>query len=256
MTNLIVVAVLVVIVVGAVAVYLAMRGPGAATYKVSGYVKTEGTALPDATVTIDGKSAVTDSNGYYEITGLEGNKSYTLSVSKNNYTSTSVAVSVGSQDAQVSDIGLKAGTTLPLTAIKSALATLAHASADNVDICFCDIAAQTDNYAVGAVVNRQKSYVFFYQESTSGITVENEYTATGAALTAMATITLKNVTSRFTSYNKINKIVPFDISQKGAAYSFNYFDGYDGILQRWGFGTANLDNNQDIPDNMMTHSWI
>jgi hypothetical protein len=254
MTNLIVVAVLVVVVVGAVAVYLAMRGPsGAATYKVSGYVKTEGTALPDATVTIDGKSAVTDSNGYYEITGLEGNKSYVLTVSKTGYESSGASVQVGSQDAQVTDISLKAAAvTLPLTAVKNALAAQEGVSADNVDIYFCVAAAQTDNYAVGAVVNRQKSLVFFYVESTSGITVENQYTATGAALTAMATITTKQTISRFTGY----KIVPFDITQKGAAYSFNYYDGYDGILQRWGFGTANLDASGNIPENMMTHSWI
>jgi len=253
MTNLIVVAVLVVIVVGAVAVYLAVRGPGVATYKVTGYVKTDGTALPDATVTIDGKSAVTDSNGYYEVTGLEGNKSYALTVGKTGYEGSGASVQVGSQDAQVADISLKAaGVTLPLTAIKSALATQEGVSADNVDICFCVAAAQTDNYAVGAVVSRQKSLVFFYKESTSGITVENQYTATGAALTAMTTITTKQTISRFTGY----KIVPFDITQKGAAYAFNYFDGYDGILQRWGFGTANLDAAGNIPENMMTHSWI
>jgi len=121
-----------------------------------------------------------------------------------------------------------------------------------VDICFCVAAAQTDNYAVGAVVSRQKSLVFFYVESTSGITVENQYTATGAALTAMTTITTKQTISRFTGY----KIVPFDITQKGASYAFNYFDGYDGILQRWGFGIANLDAAGNIPENMMTHSWI
>lgn len=242
-----------VVVVGVVAVYLGIRGPGVTTYRVSGYVKTDGTALPGATVTIDGKSAMTNSDGYYEIAGLEGNKSYALIVSKTGYENTSAVVQVGSQDVQADNINLKAAeVALPLTAITSALAAQEDVSADNVDIYFCVAAAQTDNYAVGAVVNKQKSLVFFYIESSGEITVENQYTATDNVLAAMTTITTKQTISRFTGY----RIVPFNITQKGAAYSFNYFDGYDEILRRWGFGTATLGADGNIALENMIHTWI
>lgn len=242
----------------AVVVFLGAQyvAPAAATYKISGYVKTSGgIALPSATVTLDGKSAITDSNGYYEFTGLEGNKSYSLAVSSSGYESSSATVQLGTQNEQADDITLKiAEVTKPLAAIKSALATQESVSTDNVKLYFCEQAAVSDNWAAGAVINQQKSMVIFYLESTGGVTVENSYTAaTTDEQSVMSTLAEKQIFSRFTN----NEIVPFNIVKQGSTYTFDYYDGYVGYYQQqWGFGTAVMDENGDVPEDNMTHAWI
>lgn len=239
-----------------VVVYLGMQyvPPAAETYKISGYVKTDGVALPDVTMTLDRKSAITDSTGYYEFTGLEGNKSYVLAVSKSGYENYNTTVQLGTQDKQIDDITLKtAGVEMPLAAIKSALATQEGVSADNVELYFCVQAAETDNYAAGAVINRQKSRMIFYLESTDEVTVVYSYTATTAdEQSAMNTLAQKYTLSRFTG----NRIVPFNLVKQDSTYTFGYYDGYDMYLKRWGFGSAVLDADGNIPEENMTHAWI
>lgn len=238
-----------------VAVYLGIQyAPPAETYKISGYVKTDGVALKDASVTIDGKLAVTDSNGYFEITGLEGNKSYTFAVSRSGYESYSATVQLGNQDKQVDEITLKIlEVEMPLTAIKNALATRESVPVDNMELYFCVKAAETDNFVAGAIINNRKSTVFFYIESTNTIIAENEYTATtDDEQAAIDKFIVKKPISRFTGH----KIVPFNFVKKGAAYSFHYYDGYDMYLRRWGFGIANMDAAGNIPPENMTHTWI
>jgi hypothetical protein len=75
------------------------------TYKIFGWVKSEGVPIANAQVTLDGRSTTTDENGYYEFTGLGGNRSYTIEVSAEGYESYSKTVSVGTADEQ-SDVGL------------------------------------------------------------------------------------------------------------------------------------------------------
>lgn len=246
-------AAIVVIIICAVVIYLRTQYAPAG-YKISGYVKTDGTALPGATVTVGGKSATTDSNGYYEITGLEGNKSYTLTVSKLGYESYSATIQLGTQDKQLDEIILKIlEVEMPLTAIRNALAIREGVPVDNVELYFCVKAAETDNFAIGAIINNRKSIVFFYIESTNTITAENEYTATTSDEQAvMDKFVVKKPISKFTGH----KIVPFTFVKRGTAYSFNYYDGYDMYLRRWGFGTANMDAAGNIPPENMTHSWI
>jgi hypothetical protein len=77
----------------------------APTYKVFGWVKSEGVPVADAQVTLDGQSTTTDVNGYYEFRGLEGNRSYTVEVNAEGYKSYSKAVSVGTADEQL-DVSL------------------------------------------------------------------------------------------------------------------------------------------------------
>lgn len=245
----------------AVVVYLGTQyvPPGvvtpAATYKISGYVYTGGTPLSGVDITLDGQSDTTDANGYYEFTGLEGNKSYSLATSKSGYESSSVAVQLGTQDKQAEDITLKtAEITLPLAAIKSALATQEGVSTDNVELYFTVQAAQTDNYATGAVINRQKSMVIFYLESTAGITIVDNYTAeTPDEQAAMENLAEKQILSR---YSHGYRIVPFNIVKQDSTYTFDYYDDYDMWLKRWGFGTAVIDENGDVPEENMIHSWI
>lgn len=72
---------------------------------------------------------------------------------------------------------------------------------------------ENDNYAVGAVVDNQKSIVFIYVESTNTIVtpVENEYTVTtGDEQTAMAKFIVKKPLSRITGH----KMVPSTSSGK------------------------------------------
>ncbi len=250
-------AVVVIIVVGVVAVYFVMQYAPAAAYKVSGYVKTDGTALPGVSVTLDGKSATTDANGYYEFTGLEGDKSYTLVVSKSGYESYSANIQVGTQDKVVDEISLKTEEiAMPLAAIRSALATREGVSTSSVELYFCVQAAETDNYAVGAVIDNQKSIVFIYVESTSTIVVENEDDMTTSdEQEAMAKFIVKKPLSRVTGH----KMVPFNFVKKGNAYSFNYYDGWEGPYpwtRYWGFGVATMDADGNIPENNMTHTWI
>jgi len=256
MNKLIVCAVVVVAIVCVVAVFLGLQytPSSAGGYKISGYVKSGGTALSGATVTLGGSTATTDANGYYEFTGLTGSSSYTLSISKTGYESYSGTVQLGTEDKVVSDITVKSvEAEMPLTEIKSALATRESVSADNVEVYFCVLADESDNYATGAVINEQDSVVFIYTESTGGIVEENSYTPTTAAeLAGMDIVVTKQPISRWTGY----KVVPLDISSKGTGYSFNYYDGYDSILKMWGFGTANINSSGNIPDENMTHTWI
>ncbi len=236
-----------------VAVYFVVKP--AKTYKISGYVKTDGVALAGATVTLDGKSAVTDVNGYYEFTSLEGSKSYSLSVTKSRYESHSETIQLGVEDKQVSEITLKAvAVEMPLTEITSALASREGVPADNVELYFCVQAAENDNFAVGAVISEQTSIVFIFTKSTNGIAVENEpYTATTSdERQAMSILVYKKPLSRFTG----RKIVPFNFVKLNNTYSFDYYDGYDMYLRRWGFGSAILDASGNIPEENMTHSWI
>jgi len=85
----------------------AIGGPPAErTHKISGYIKSEGVPVAGATVTADGKSAMTSDNGYFEINGLEGNKSYNLTVSATGYGTYSRTVSVGTADNALADISI------------------------------------------------------------------------------------------------------------------------------------------------------
>jgi hypothetical protein len=77
----------------------------APTYKVFGWVKSEGVPVANAQVVLDGQPTTTDENGYYEFTGLEGNRSYELTVSAEGYEAYSETVSVGAADVQC-DISL------------------------------------------------------------------------------------------------------------------------------------------------------
>jgi len=256
MNKLIICAAVVIVIVCAVVVFLAVQytPPSAAgNYKISGNVKTSGAALSGATVTLNAQTTTTDANGYYEFTGLAGNSSYTLSVSKSGYENYSGTVQVGTGNTAVSDITLKATeVTAPSAAIKSALATMESTSSENVDIYFSMPASESDNFAVGAVVNRRVSVVFIYTESTGGISVENRYVPTTAdELAGMNIIVTKQPLSRYVTNSKI---VPSNFVKKGAAYSFNYYDGYYPYINQWGFGTANINASGDIPEENMTHT--
>jgi hypothetical protein len=77
----------------------------APTYKVFGWVKSEGVPVANAQVTLDGQSTTTDENGYYEFAGLGGNRSYSIEVRAEGYESYSETVYVGTADNQL-DIGL------------------------------------------------------------------------------------------------------------------------------------------------------
>lgn len=256
MNKLIICAAVVIVIVCAVVVFLSLQytPPSAAGYKISGYVKSGGTALSGATVTLGGSTTTTDANGYYEFTGLTGNNSYALSISKTGYESYSGTVQLGTEDKVVSEITLKSTeVAMPLTEIKSALATMESVSADNVEIYFCVLADESDNYAAGAVINERDSVVFIYTQSTGGIVEENNYAPTTPdGIAGMDIVVTKQPISRWTGY----KIVPSDFVQKGAAYSFNFYDGYDSILKMWGFGIANINAAGNIPDENMSHTWI
>ncbi len=258
-------AVVVIVIVSVVAVYLGMQyvTPTADTYKISGYVKTDGVALSGAAVTLDGESTTTNSDGYFEFTGLEGNKSYSLSVSKSGYESYNATIQLGTQDLQVSEISLKAEeVAMPLAAIKSVIATRESVSTDNVEVYFCvpSERVENENFATGVVVSDQKSIVFIYNQTTGTITVENEYTATTSdELQAMSTIVLKDVTSPYAQdhlgHFNVNKIVPFGIVKTDGSYTFNYYDGYvEYPVDLWGHGTATLDENGEVT--FITHEWI
>lgn len=228
---------------------------GAATYKISGYVKdSDGSVLEGVKVVLDGKTQYTDTSGYYEFTGLEGNKSYSLATSKSGYEDHSTTVQLGTQDKQADDISVKTeSVAAPQSAIKSAIATQYTVSTDNVEIYWWAQAAETDNWAAGAVVNEQKSVVVFYLESADGLTVENSYdAATGDEQTAMSTLAGKTVLSRYTS----KRIVPFNIVKQDSTYTFDYYHGYDGILKKWRVGAAVMDENGDVPEDNMTDGWI
>ncbi len=247
------------------AIYLGTRPPEVTppevTYKIYGYVKTDGVAVAGATVTLDGQSATTDSSGYYEFIGLEGDESYSLSVTKSGYESHSETVQLGVEDKQVSEITLKeVGVEMPLTEITNALASREGVSAENVELYFCVRAAENDNFAVGAVVSEQNSIVFIYDNRTGGITVENEYTATTSdELQAMSIIVSKKPTSPYAEdhlgHLNVNKIVPFNFVKTDSTYTFDYYDGWKGIyIPGWGFGNAIIDADNNV--SILTHGWI
>ncbi len=263
--NRIIGAIVVIAIVGVVAVYLSMQyAPSAVgTYKISGYVKTDGVALSEAAITLDGESTTTDSSGYFEFTGLESNKSYALSVSKSGYESYNTTILLETQDLQFSEISLKAeGIEMPLAAIKSAVATREGVSTDNVEVYFCVPSERVDNenFAAGVVVSDQKSIVFIYNQTAGTIIVENEYTAsTSDELQAMSTIALKDVASPYAQdhlgHFNVNKIVPFGIVKTNGSYTFDYYDGYvEYPVDLWGHGTATLSASGDVT--FTTHEWI
>ncbi len=241
-----------------VVVYLGMQyAPPAvvtpATYKISGYVYTDGAALEGVQVVLDGKTTYTNSSGYYEFTGLTGNKSYSLATSKSGYEDYSTTVQLGTQDKQAEDVPVKTvSITAPLSAIKSAITDMG-VSTDNVEIYWAVQAAETDNWAAGAVVNQQKSMLVFYLESTGTLSVENSYDATTAdEQSAMSTLAGKTVLSRYTNY----RIVPFDIVKQDNTYTFDYYHGYDKSFKWWRTGTAVMDENGNVPEDNMEDGWI
>jgi len=151
---------------------------------------------------------------------------------------------------------------MPLARVRSAVASREDVSQDNVEVYFCVPAEliENENFAVGVVVNDQKSIVFLYDNSTNEITVENEYTASpGDELQAMSIIILKDVTSPFAQDHlgrfNVNKIVPFGIVKVGNTYELNYYDGYTGYpVNSWGYGSAVLDENEQV--SIINHAWI
>ena len=92
-------------------------------YKVFGWVKSGGTAIAGAQVKLDGRSTTTDENGYYEFTGLEGNKSYDIAVSAQGYGTCTGTTSVGAADVQ-SNIDLVKVAEAPILLIAVALAVV------------------------------------------------------------------------------------------------------------------------------------
>lgn len=152
---------------------------------------------------------------------------------------------------------------MPLARVKSAVASREGVAQEDVEVYFCVPAEliENENFAVGVVVNNQKSIVFLYDNSTNEITtVENEYTAsTSDELQAMSTIALKDVTSPYAQDHlgrfNYNKIVPFGIVKVGNIYTFNYYDGYAGYpVNSWGYGRAILDENEQVQ--IIDHAWI
>lgn len=80
--------------------------PAERVYRISGYIKSKGVPVAGATVTVDGKSTTTGDNGYYKISGLEGNKSYNLMVSATGYGTYNGSVPVGTADNALADISI------------------------------------------------------------------------------------------------------------------------------------------------------
>jgi hypothetical protein len=154
---------------------------------------------------------------------------------------------------------------MPLARVTAAVASREGVSQDNVEVYFCVPSEQVENenFAVGVVVNDQKSIVFIYDNSTNTIVtpVENEYTASGDALQGMSIIDQKDVTSPFAQnylgqFN-VNKIVPVNIVKVGSTYTFDYYDGYAAYpVDLWGFGAAVIDASGNVPAENMTHTWI
>ena len=225
------------------------------TYDVSGYIKTGGTGLEGATVALDGQTTTTDENGYYSFTGLAGSTNYTITVAKTGYQSQTSNVQVNSQNVTVTEIDLKVETvSMPTANAKVAIET--ETGGSEADIYFIMPAAETDYYAVGAVIDSNKSVVGIYRDSTGEFTIENEYSATTTDQQAgMAILIEKQIISRFiTNYDA--RIVPFNIVKTGTTYTFDYFDGYNGPVSQWGFGTGVIDETGNVPEDQMTHTWI
>ena len=123
---------------------------------------------------------------------------------------------------------------IPLSAIASAIATEAGASVSDVTLYFTAQAAETDNFAAGAVIDTNESMVVFYVESTGTLTVAYQYTAvTSDEQAGMAILAQKQVLSKFSG----NRMVPFYMTKVGDTYEFEYFDTYQGFTEFWGSGT-------------------
>jgi len=75
------------------------------TYKIYGYVTSNGEPVQGATVSLDGQSVTTDQEGYYEFSGLEAYHTYTIQVSAEGYQTYSESVFVGEEDKSL-DIAL------------------------------------------------------------------------------------------------------------------------------------------------------
>jgi len=206
------------------------------------------------TETVEGTAS---DSGYFYIDVFHwtesGNYSMTVTITGGGSTTTTTTTTTPPEKPPVE---------MPLARVKSAVASREGVSQDNVEIYFCVPAEliENENFAVGVVVNDQKSIVFLYDNSTNEITVENEYTAsTGDELQAMTTIILKNVTSPYAQDHlgrfNVNKIVPFGIVKVGSTYTFNYYDGYAGYpVNSWGYGRAVLDENMEV--SIVNHAWI
>ena len=132
-------------------------------------------------------------------------------------------------------------TEMPVQEIKNALATSEGVSTDNVEIQFCELASETDNnhFAAGAVVGDSKSIVFFFDNSTGQISVENEYTASTADERLAISITKREL-SKWTG----NKIVAGWFQSTAGGYTFMFYDDYVRRFQCWlfGYGTVYMDN--------------
>jgi hypothetical protein len=130
---------------------------------------------------------------------------------------------------------------MPVQEIKNALATSEIVPTDNVEIQFCVSASETDNnhFAAGAIVGGRKSIVLMFDNSTSQISVENEYTASAAdELSAIST------TERELSKWTGNKIVAGWFQSAAGGYTFTFYDGYSLRFKCWlsGSGVVYPDN--------------
>jgi len=169
----------------------------AATYTLSGHVVTSsGSALPGATVTLDGAatgSKTTDATGAYSFAGLAGGSTYTLTPSKSGYTMTPANRSYSALSASQSSADFTAtpvpppsvSLTAPANGTKyttpAAIAVSAAASSSGSTI------AKVDFYAGATLVGSDTTspYSVVWSVSTLG-----SYT-----LTAVATDSLGNSTT-------------------------------------------------------------
>jgi hypothetical protein len=130
---------------------------------------------------------------------------------------------------------------MPIQEITNALAAREGVSAENVEVQFCELASETDNnhFAVGAIVGGSKSIVFMFDNSTSQITVEDNFIASTAnELLAM------DITKRQPPKGTGNKMVAGWFQSAVDGYTFVYYNGYTPRFQYWlgGLGTVYLDN--------------
>jgi hypothetical protein len=130
---------------------------------------------------------------------------------------------------------------MPIEETTAALASSEGVSQENIEIQFCELASETDNdhFAVGAIVMESKSMVFIFENSTSQITLEDNYTAVND-VDVEAISVVKRQLSKWTG----NKVVPGWFENISGNYQFKYYDGYSVRFDRWlwGVGTLNLDN--------------
>lgn len=227
-------------------------GLGGGTYAVSGTV-TDGTSpLAGATVTLDGDDVSTDATGAYTFPDV-ANGTYTISVSKEGYTSAGSSVTVNGADVTVPAIALQkyytvSGTVTsngtPLDGVAVSLGTQSAVTAADGAFSFANVLA--GNYQLSCTKDGYENY------STSVSVTDADVTALAVSMTLYIpkyTVSGTTVTADGTPLSGVSLAMNGQTATSASDGAFSFTQVVDGTYSITAAKTGYIETSQDVTVN-------